>query len=79
MESSFILHLISISRSKKKDWGPLILKDSRSKCLLSFPNVLISSHMGFFTREAMEAIARVTLENARDLEEGRVLKNSVLS
>lgn len=56
-----------------------IMMDGELARLTSFPNVLISSHMGFFTREAMEAIARVTLENARDLEEGRVLKNSVLS
>ncbi len=56
-----------------------IMMDGELARLTSFPNVLISSHMGFFTREAMEAIARVTLENACDLEEGRVLKNSVLS
>lgn len=32
--------------------------------LLSFPNVVITSHQGFFTREALGAIARVTLDNA---------------
>ncbi len=41
--------------------------------LLTFPNVLITGHQGFFTREALQAIAAVTIENidafARD---GRV-------
>jgi D-lactate dehydrogenase len=36
--------------------------------LLTFPNVLITSHQGFFTRDALEAIARTTLGNLRDLE-----------
>ena len=30
----------------------------------TFPNVLVTSHMGFFTVEAMQAIATETLENA---------------
>lgn len=39
--------------------------------LLSFPNVLVTSHQGFFTAEAMVAIAETTLENVRlFLEEG---------
>lgn len=33
--------------------------------LLTFPNVLVTSHQGFFTQEALHEIARVTLENIR--------------
>ncbi len=33
--------------------------------LTTFPNVLITSHQAFFTREAIENIARTTLENIR--------------
>lgn len=44
---------------------------------MTFPNVLITSHMGFFTREAMEAIAKVTMENARALDNGLPLENQV--
>ncbi len=33
--------------------------------LLPFPNVLITSHQGFFTREALTNIAHTTLENIR--------------
>ena len=56
-----------------------IMLDEELARLTSFPNVLISSHMGFFTREATKAIAQITLENAYALEQGKELKNSVLS
>ncbi len=38
--------------------------------LLMFPNVVLTSHQAFFTREALQAIAAVTLENARNFNEG---------
>lgn len=56
-----------------------IMMDEELARLTSFPNVLISSHMGFFTKEATKAIAEVTLENAYALEQGKELKNSVVS
>ncbi len=56
-----------------------IMLDEELARLTSFPNVLISSHMGFFTKEATKAIAQVTLQNAYALEHGEELKNSVVS
>lgn len=41
-----------------------ILMHSTTARLLSFPNVIVTSHQGFFTDEALEAIARTTLNNA---------------
>ena len=38
--------------------------------LLMFPNVVLTSHQAFFTREALQAIAATTLENARNFNEG---------
>ena len=38
--------------------------------LLMFPQVVMTSHQAFFTREAMQAIAVVTMENARNFNEG---------
>ena len=55
-----------------------IMRDEILARLTSFPNVLISSHMGFFTREATKAIAEITLENACALDHGKELKNSVV-
>ena len=55
-----------------------IVEDDILARLMTFPNVLITSHMGFFTREAMEAIATQTLENAYSLENGLPLANKVV-
>ena len=55
-----------------------IIMDENLVRLTSFPNVLITSHMGFFTKEATQAIAQTTLENAYALETGKELVNEVL-
>lgn len=52
-----------------------IIRDENLARLMTFPNVLITSHMGFFTKEAMQAIAKETLENAYALENGLPLVN----
>ena len=54
-----------------------IIEDENLARLVTFPNVLITSHMGFFTTEAMQAIAMETLENAYALENGLPLVNRV--
>lgn len=54
-----------------------IIVDDNLARLVTFPNVLITSHMGFFTKEAMQAIALTTLENAYALENGLPLVNQV--
>ncbi|MBR0410502.1 MAG: HPr family phosphocarrier protein [Eubacterium sp.] len=38
--------------------------------LTMFPNLILTSHQAFFTREALQAIAAVTMENARNFNEG---------
>ena len=38
--------------------------------LTMFPNLVLTSHQAFFTREALQAIAAVTMENARNFNEG---------
>ena len=58
-----------------EDCSDEIIQDDNLARLTTFPNVLITSHMGFFTVEAMQAIAHETLENAYALENGRPLKN----
>lgn len=37
--------------------------------LTQFPNLILTSHQAFFTREALQAIAAVTMENARNFNE----------
>jgi D-lactate dehydrogenase len=45
--------------------------------LISFPNVILTGHQAFFTRESMEAIAETTLSNVTDFEQGRASPNEV--
>ncbi len=60
-----------------EDCSGEIVKDEVLARLLTFPNVLITSHQGFFTEEAMQAIAVETLENAYALDNDRELVNEV--
>lgn len=54
-----------------------ILEHSTTARLLSFPNVIITSHQGFFTSEALEAISKTTFENAVTFEKGETSPNEV--
>ncbi len=47
-----------------------IMMHSTTARLLSFPNVIVTSHQGFFTNEALSAIAQVTLDNVMDYQKG---------
>lgn len=56
-----------------------MLESSITARLLSFPNVIVTSHQGFLTHEALEAISQVTLKNAMDFENGQLEGNNVVS
>jgi len=60
-----------------EDLSNRILEDDVLARLLTFPNVLITSHQAFLTKEALEKIARVTLENVTAFERGEPLRNEV--
>lgn len=60
-----------------KDLSDSIVPDDMISRLMSFPNVLITSHQGFFTKEALEQIATITLTNITEFEKGLSLKNEV--
>lgn len=55
-----------------------ILETSITARLLSFPNVIVTSHQGFLTEEALEAISKTTLQNARDYENGCIKEENVV-
>ena len=55
-----------------RDLSSKVIQDDTFARLLTFPNVLITGHQGFFTSNALENIARVTLGNISQFEsEGR--------
>ncbi len=53
------------------------LQDDILARLLTFPNVLITSHQAFLTQEALNKIAEVTLENISSFERNEELTNEV--
>lgn len=60
-----------------RDRSEEILQDDQIARLMTFPNVLITAHQAFFTREALEQIATTTLQNLQELEQGVALSNEV--
>ena len=53
-----------------EDMSETILEHSTVARLLSFPNVMVTSHQAFFTEEALAAISEVTLDNAMSYLKG---------
>ena len=60
-----------------EDLSNEIIQDDLFERLLTFPNVLITAHQAFFTKEAMQNIAETTLSNITDYQEGRSGPNTV--
>ena len=60
-----------------EDLSTRIIQDDVFSRLLTFPNVIITGHQAFFTREALTNIAETTLGNVSDFEAGRPCPNEV--
>jgi len=58
-----------------EDRSALIISDDVFSRLLTFPNVIITGHQAFFTREALENIAATTIDNITKFERGEKLEN----
>ena len=52
-----------------RDLSDTMLQDDVFARLLTFPNVLVTGHQGFFTREALTAIAETTIQNISSFQE----------
>lgn len=61
------------------DRSDIAIPDDITARLLMFPQVVLTSHQAFFTREAMQAIAVVTMENARNFNEGNDFGNALVT
>lgn len=60
-----------------EDRSDKMIDDDKLALLLMMPNVIITSHQAFFTKEAMHNIAVTTLQNVKDWAENKPLKNEV--
>lgn len=60
-----------------QDLSGEVIQDDLIARLISFPNVLITAHQGFFTREAMQQIAEITFSNADAFANREILHNEI--
>lgn len=62
-----------------KDLSENIIPDDTIARLMSFPNVMMTSHQGFFTKEALTEIAATTVGNIDCVAQGKPSPNEVKS
>jgi len=62
-----------------EDLSDRVMTDDILARLLTFNNVIITSHQGFFTKEAMFNIAQTTMQNIDDFINNRKLGNEVIA
>ena len=62
-----------------KDHYDDIICDDSFERLLTFPNVIVTGHQVFFTREALKTIADTTIQNLDDYSDGKDNPNCVRS
>lgn len=60
-----------------EDLSEQVIQDDTFVRLQAFPNVLITAHQAFFTREAIESIAEVTFANIKDVSQTGSSENAV--
>jgi len=60
-----------------KDLSEFLIQDEILLRLIGFPNVLITAHQGFLTKEALTQIATTTLNNITSFANGEPLENEV--
>lgn len=60
-----------------EDLSDVILTDDILARLLTFNNVIITSHQGFFTKEAMQNIAEITMQNIHEFDPEKELENEI--
>ena len=62
-----------------KDLSEKVIQDDVFVRLMTFPNVLITSHQAFLTHEAVSAIERITLENIISFGQGNLLETNLVT
>jgi D-lactate dehydrogenase len=60
-----------------EDRSNQVVSDDVLARLLSFNNVLVTSHQAFLTKEALQSIAETTLGNVADFVDGKALPNQI--
>lgn len=61
-----------------EDYSDEIIHDDKLSTLIAMPNVLVTSHQAFLTREALDAIAKTTMDNLSAYFNGEELVNEIV-
>ncbi len=59
------------------DHSSSLLPNPSASRLMDYPNVVMTAHQGFYTKEALQTIAETTLQNAQDAMNGIQNKNNI--
>lgn len=60
-----------------EDNSNLIINDDTLALLMTMPNVIVTSHQAFFTKEALSNIANTTIENIKEFYKNGACENEV--
>lgn len=60
-----------------EDFSQTVIRDDILSILVSLPNVIITSHQAFLTNEALENIAKTTIQNLDEFFSGGPLTNEI--
>lgn len=61
-----------------EDYSDEIIQDDILSTLISMPNVIVTSHQAFLTKEALNSIAETTMKNIKDYFNGNELENEIV-
>ena len=60
-----------------EDFSDEVIHDDTLSTLISMPNVIVTSHQAFLTKEALYAIAETTMKNLKSYFDGEELQNEI--
>jgi len=60
-----------------RDLSSTVVDDDVLQRLLSFPNVIVTGHQAFFTREAITTICQTTIDSVSEFAAGQLLSNEI--
>jgi D-lactate dehydrogenase len=60
-----------------RDMSSTVIADDVLQRLISFPNVIVTGHQAFFTREAITTISQTTLHSVTEFATGQALSNEI--
>ena len=60
-----------------EDFSDEIIRDDTLSSLISMPNVIVTSHQAFLTKEALSAIAEITVKNLLEFFKTGKCKNEI--